>query len=336
MKLSEFDYVLPKDLIAQRPLARRDMSRLMVVYRDRQRVSHGLFRDILKYLQPQDLLVLNNTRVMPVRLFGHKKDTLGKVDVLLSRRVSEKSYEVLIKPFLKAGQKIIFNHGSLKATMKEGRLIEFNQPISSRLLNRLGCMPLPPYIKRRPDISDNKSYQTIYASSPGAIASPTAGLHFTQGLLKDIKDKGINIGYLTLHVGVGTFKPVKCEEIKSHLLEPEEFLIPQQTLKLLGSTKEKGKRVFAVGTTTTRVLESVADINSQKPEARSGSTGLFIYPGYKFKTVDCLLTNFHLPKTTLFMLACAFAGRDLMMQAYQEAIKEKYRFYSYGDAMLIL
>ncbi len=355
MKLSDFDYILPKELIAQYPLVKRDGCRLMVVDRRLNAIFHRHFKDFSEYLQPKDLLVLNNTKVMPVRLRGVKKDTLGKVDVLLCNRISGNKFEALIKPYVASGKELVFNHGSLKAKVVQGKVLEFNKAISLKILETIGVMPLPPYIKRMPEGSDILSYQTVYAKKMGAIASPTAGLHFTKGLLDKIECQKGRIEYVTLHVGLGTFKPVKCDDIKDHVMEKEEYCISKKTLTAIKRVKEKGKRVFAVGTTTTRVLETVADVVTGYPapcvgEGKSpvtprlasekvsnrGYTNLFIYPGYQFKVADCLLTNFHLPKTTLLMLVCAFAGRDLIMRAYDEAIKGKYRFYSYGDAMLII
>ena len=341
MKLSDFDYCLPKELIAQEPLDQRDSSRLMVVERKNKAIRNQSFRDILEYLNPGDILALNDTKVISARLLGVKKGTLGRVDVLLSNRISPKRFQALIQPGLKIGQEALFNHdfGTVSAVLSEKGILEFNQDISLELLDKIGVMPLPPYIKRQPRSSDNLFYQTVYARNPGAIASPTAGRHFTPDLLREIEAKSVSIHYITLHVGTGTFKPVKCEEIENHQIDPEEFSIPKETLNAVIKAKKEGRRIFSVGTTTTRALETIANgLTSHKSQVTSqeGKTNLFICPGYEFKTVDCLLTNFHLPKTTLFMLACAFAGRELIMRAYQEAIKQKYRFYSYGDAMLIV
>lgn len=332
MKLSDFDYCLPKELIAQEPLEERDNSRLMVVSRKDGAIHHKAFRDILGYLEPGDVLALNDTKVIPARLSGVKKGTLGRVDVLLSNRLSSKRFQALIQPGLKIGQEVLFDHGAVSAVLSEKGVLEFNREISLELLDKIGVMPLPPYIKRQPRDSDNLYYQTVYARAPGAIASPTAGRHFTPELMKDVEDKSVDIRYITLHVGTGTFKPVKCEDIEDHPMDSEEFSIPNETLNAVIKAKKEGRRIFSVGTTTTRALETVGKISDEGRQY----TDLFIYPGYKFKVVDCLLTNFHLPKTTLFMLACAFAGRELIMRAYQEAVKERYRFYSYGDAMLII
>ena len=341
MKLSDFDYYLPKELIAQEPLSKRDASRLLVVDRRANTISHRQFRDLLEYLNPLELLVLNNTRVIPARLLGVKKDTGGKVDVLLVERLSKKRFKALIRPHLKINQELILNGGRVRARLAGDKVLEFKKDLSSEFLKKIGLIPLPPYIKRHPQELDALRYQTVYARSPGAIACPTAGLHFTKELLKEIKEKKVKIAYVTLHVGVGTFKPVSRENVKEHIMEPEEFNVSREAAGALIKTKEKAMRVFAVGTTTARALEASSELMFKSqvpgPKSRVSSkyTNLFIYPGYKFKVVDCLLTNFHLPKTTLLMLACAFAGKNLIMQAYQEAIKEKYRFYSYGDAMLI-
>lgn len=347
MKLSDFDYFLPKELIAQEPLACRAASRLLVLDRKTRTISHRSFKDLAGYFKPPELLVLNNTKVIPARLLGVKKDTQGKVDVLLAERLTDKRFRVLIKPHLKIGRELIFNHGTIRAQLVEDKVLEFKNALPDEVLKKIGLMPLPPYIKRQPGERDGLRYQTVYARSPGAIAAPTAGLHFTRELLKEIEEKEVRVTHITLHVGVGTFKPVRSEDIRNHIMEPEEFNISRKTIKDIITIKEKGGRVFAVGTTAARALETAAAIftNREPPTTNyCGHTNLFIYPGYKFKIVDCLLTNFHLPKTTLLMLVCAFAsgftgseaGRGLIMQAYREAIKEKYRFYSYGDAMLII
>lgn len=342
MKLSDFDYSLPKELIAQEPLACRDASRLLVVDRETRTISNRSFKDLASYFKSQDMLVLNNSKVIPARLLGVKKDTLGKVDALLIERLSDKRFKVLIKPHLKIGGELIFNHGRIRAQLVEDKCLEFKNALPARALKKIGLMPLPPYIKRQPGERDSLRYQTVYARNPGAIAAPTAGLHFTRELLNEIEERGVRLAHITLHVGVGTFKPVRSEDIRSHIMEPEEFNVSQRTIKDTIAIKEKGGRVFAVGTTTARALEASSEsilnypASSIQHQASRRYTNLFIYPGYDFKIADCLLTNFHLPKTTLLMLVCAFAGKGLIMQAYQEAIKEKYRFYSYGDAMLII
>lgn len=332
--LSDFDYSLPKELIAQEPLAKRDSSRLLVIDRQKKTISHQLFKDLPHYLKKDDVLVLNNTKVIPVRLLGFKKDTLGKVDALLASRLSDKKFQALFRPSLKVNQEVVFNRGSVKARVISPGVLEFDQDVSTEILEKIGVMPLPPYIKRTPQPEDSQRYQTVYARNPGAIASPTAGLHFTAELIAELKNKGVEIAYLSLHTGLGTFKPVKTEDIREHKMEKEEFVIPQETLESLNQAQKDKQRIFAVGTTTTRALET-ATLHSPLSSLH-GYADLFIYPGYDFKIVDCLITNFHLPKTTLFMLVCALAGRDLIIRAYQEAIKQKYRFYSYGDAMLIL
>lgn len=341
MKLSDFDYFLPKELIAQTPLAARGASRLMVLERKNKTIAHRAFSDFPSYVCPGDIVVFNDTKVIPARLWGSKKGTLGKVDVLLVKKISPRRFSVLISPSVKIGQEIIFDNGSIKAQVVGQKVLEFNKTLSLKLLEQIGSMPLPPYIKRKPQESDRYDYQTVYAKKPGAIACPTAGLHFSKEVVQKIKNKKADICYVTLHVGLGTFKPVRTQDIKEHSMEEEAFHISEAAIKKIADKKMQGGRVFAVGTTTTRVLETAADAIAQRPPQNIGarhksSTNLFIYPGYQFKTVDCLLTNFHLPKTTLLMLACAFGGRDLILKAYQEAVKEKYRFYSYGDAMLII
>ena len=333
-KLSDFDYTLPKELIAQEPLIQRDSSRLLVIDRRKKVISHRLFKDLPEYLMKGDLLVLNNTKVIPVRLLGFKKDTLGKVDALLTSRLSDKKFQALLRPSLKVNQEVVFNRGSVKARVVSPGVLEFDQDMSAEVLEKIGIMPLPPYIKRLPRLEDAQRYQTVYARNPGAIASPTAGLHFTAELITELKNKGVEIAYLSLHTGLGTFKPVKTEDIREHKMEKEEFVIPQETLELLNRAQMNKQRIFAVGTTTTRALETAA---LQLPTAGlQGNADIFIYPGYDFKIVNCLLTNFHLPRTTLFMLVRALAGKDLVTRAYQEAVENKYRFYSYGDAMLII
>ncbi len=349
LKLSDFDYTLPKKLIAQFPCEKRDESRLLVLNRNTGQIEHRLFKDIVEYFNEGDALVLNDTKVVPARLIG-RKETGGKVDVLIlrvSERLKVKSekdneYEALVKPLrgLKVGGSINFKDGELKADITridKGRLfLRFccNGNFHS-LLTKFGKVPLPPYIKRESVEMDRKRYQTVYAKKEGAIAAPTAGLHFTKSLLKKIEDKGIDIEYVTLQIGYGTFKPVKCEDISSHKMEEEHFEISEDTKDRLDRVKKEGGRVFAVGTTTCRVLETIVS-KVFEAKLRTHTTDLFIYPPYKFKLVDCLLTNFHLPKTTLLMLASAFCGRELLFKSYREAIEKRYRFYSYGDAMLIL
>jgi S-adenosylmethionine:tRNA ribosyltransferase-isomerase len=338
MNLADFDYYLPKELIAQYPLRERDSARLLVLERKTASITHRLFKDITDYLSQDDLLVLNDTKVLPCRLIG-KRATGGRVEFLLLRRKSDLVFQALVRPGrLKCGEKIIFNGGKISAEVKAKDEVSFLAP-SEKAVYNLGAMPLPPYIKRQALPSDNFDYQTVYAKKEGAVASPTAGLHFTRQLLQRIKSLGVGICYLTLHVGLGTFRPVKSEDIAEHKMEQEEVIIPRKTLEILRTAKKKPRRIFAVGTTAVRALETAADFiaNYQLPITNyRGKTSLFIYPGYQFRIVDRLLTNFHLPRTTLFMLVSAFAGRGLIKEAYQEAIVRKYRFYSYGDAMLII
>jgi S-adenosylmethionine:tRNA ribosyltransferase-isomerase len=328
LKLSDFDYSLPKELIAQYPLEQRDNSRLMVLNRKRHTIEHCTFRDILDYLKPDDILVLNDTKVLPSRIKGMRK-TGAKVDVLLLNHKVGAIFEALIKPSrVKLNEELIFNNGSIKGRITGKNEITFSIKSLDEIY-KIGEMPLPPYIKREPQALDRQCYQTVYAKNDGAVASPTAGLHFTQELIDEIKSHHINIAYITLHVGYATFNPVKSEDITQHQMYYEHFNIPQQTIGLLEKERVKA-RIFAVGTTSCRALETLALGKNE------GETNLFIYPGYKFKIVDCLLTNFHLPRTTLFILVCAFAGEKFIKKAYQEAIDKKYRFYSYGDAMLII
>ena len=329
MKLSGFDYILPKELIAQYPLKERDAARLLVINRATQKIEHTIFRNVTDYLREPDLLILNDTRVLPSRLIGSRK-TGGKVDILLLARKQGLTFDALIRPGrVRLGEKLIFNGGTITAQISGKKEVTFLGCSRDEIYGH-GVMPLPPYIKRNFREEDRQDYQTVYAKYDGSIASPTAGLHFTQELLSHIKSRGIRVGFVTLHVGYSTFKPVTCEDITRHRMEPEYFNIPEPTATLINRTREKGGRVIAVGTTSMRSLEAGAS------GKREGSTDLFIFPGYEFKTADGLLTNFHLPRTTLFMLTCAFAGTGLTKTAYQEAIKEKYRFYSYGDAMLII
>jgi len=329
MKLSSFDYSLPVGLIAQYPLKDRVAARLLVAERSSAKVSHSIFSDLKSFLRKGDLLVLNNTKVLSCRLVG-RKATGGKVKVLLTRRKSGTTFEAMIQPSrTKAGEKIFFGKNDVVGIVLARKEISFKEKDADNIYE-LGQVPLPPYIKREPEEEDKEYYQTVYADKEGAIASPTAGLHFTSGMLKDIEDSGINLAYLTLHVGTGTFKPVVSDDITRHEMEPEFFQVPKETLEKIEEAKRSGGRIIAVGTTSLRALESYA------LGSKEGHTSLFIYPGFKFKLADCLLTNFHLPKTTLFMLVCAFAGEKLAKEAYQEAVEKKYRFYSYGDAMLII
>jgi S-adenosylmethionine:tRNA ribosyltransferase-isomerase len=329
MKLSLFDYVLPKELVAQYPLAIRDRARLLVVNRKKQTIEHGLFCDLSDYFSRGDLLVLNDSKVLPCRLFGSRL-TGGKLEILLLKRQQGLTFEALVRPArVKLNEKIIFNNSDITCRLIDKNKVTFFAKDAESIYNQ-GVIPLPPYIKRAPEDLDNIYYQTVYARKKGSIASPTAGLHFTKSLINKIRAKNINIAYITLHVGYSTFKPVKCEDVTKHKMEKEYFKIADKTAQLIDKTKAVSRRICAVGTTTCRTLE--AYFCGQK----EGYTGLFIYPGYKFKVVDSLITNFHLPKTTLFMLVCGFAGEKLIKQAYEQAVDKKYRFYSYGDAMLII
>jgi len=329
LKLSDFDYKLPKELIAQYPLVKREDARLLVISRKTGKIEHRIFKDIRDYFQKEDLLVLNNTKVLPSRLLG-RRISGGKVEVLLLKRKNGLAFSALIKPArIKIGEKIIFNGGNSYGTLSDRNELTFNlKDVES--VYKLGVMPLPPYIKRNSEESDNLYYQTVFAKEEGAIAAPTAGLHFSEELIEEIKLAGVNIAYITLHVGLGTFKPVKSEDITQHRIDPESFSVSQDAVNLIEEARLKERRILAVGTTVCRTLETFA---SGKKE---GEADLFIYPGYQFKLVDCLLTNFHLPCTTLLMLVHAFLGQELAKKAYQEAIEKKYRFYSYGDAMLII
>jgi len=329
LKLAEFDYLLPKELIAQYPLEKREDARLLVVERKKEKIIHSVFKNIGDFLEKNDLLVLNDTKVLHCRLIG-KKVTGGRVEILLTKRINGTTFSCLVQPSrTKVGEKIIFADGLISAVLESRGKISFKKTDADKIYS-FGIVPLPPYIKRDPEDLDKDYYQTVYAKNEGALASPTAGLHFTQSSLKGICARGVNLAYVTLHVGLGTFRPVKCENIIEHKMEPESFLVPEAAIDLINRAKKDNGRIIAVGTTSLRALETYAC------GRKEGNTDLFIYPGFKFKLVDCLLTNFHLPKTTLFMLVCAFAGRELMLKAYQEAVDKKYRFYSYGDAMLII
>lgn len=339
MQLTDFDFNLPKELIAQYPLEERDAAKLLVIDRKKNSIEHRIFKDIKDYFYKGDTLILNDTKVLPCRLKGVRK-TGGKVEVLLlSQKQEGKVFKALIKPNrLKQGETIIFNSGKLSAEIISKNQIVFSTKDASSIY-AYGQMPLPPYIKREPEVKDAVYYQTVYAKKEGAIASPTAGLHFTEKLLNVLESFGVNINYLTLHVGLGTFKPVVAEDIRNHKMDPEHYLIPQETIQSINDAKMNKKRIIAVGTTSLRSLEAYTLKTPVDSKHQTGVTNLFIYPGYKFKITDCLLTNFHLPRTTLFMLVCAFCGAGgiaLAKKAYQEAIDRKYRFYSYGDAMLIL
>lgn len=347
MRLKEFDYVLPEELIAQYPLKQRDRSRLLVIKKISEEIEHRYFCDIVDFISPGDCLVVNDTKVIKARLVGKKPDTGAKAEILLLERLSDRLYKCLIDTSskVKVGMQFVFGEGELNGLIRaesDGmRIIEFDKKDGqfSELLERLGIVPLPPYIKRKPDKFDEERYQTIYGKVPGAIAAPTAGLHFTDEILSRIKAKGAFIASITLHVGYGTFKPVASEDIARHKLEAEYFEIKEEESAKLNEAKERGGKIFAVGTTTCRVLENQARLvkgSRNKIEKGKGWTNLFIYPPYNFKFVDTLITNFHLPKTTLVMLAAAFCGKELLFRAYEEAIRERYRFYSYGDCTLII
>ena len=340
MKASEFDFYLPEELIAQHPLEKRDQSRLMVLDKKTGEIEHKKFYNIIDYLNEGDTLVLNNTRVLPARLIGEKENTGGKIEFLLLKRIDKDKWECLSKPgkSAKVGKKFTFGQGKLKAEVVEvlengNRIVEFKYDgIFEEVLDALGEMPLPPYIHEK--LEDKERYQTVYSKEEGSAAAPTAGLHFTKELLQKIKDKGVNVVYLTLHVGLGTFRPVKAENIEDHEMHSEYYTISKETADIINETKKKGKRVISVGTTSTRTLETIGDSNGMVKEA-SGWTNIFIYPGYKFKVVDNLITNFHLPESTLIMLVSTLAGKEHVLNAYNEAVKEKYRFFSFGDAMFI-
>lgn len=340
MKVSDFDFDLPEELIAQHPLEKRDSSRLMVLDKNTGEIEHKSFHDVIEYLNEGDTLVLNNTRVMPARLIGEKEGTGGKIEFLLLKRIEGDRWECLAKPGKRAkvGQKFTFGEGKLICTVvdivEEGnRIIEFSyEGIFEQVLDELGEMPLPPYITEK--LEDKERYQTVYSKEKGSAAAPTAGLHFTEELLKEIKAKGVNIAYLTLHVGLGTFRPVKVEDINEHIMHSEYYHLDKENADLINETKKRGNKVIAVGTTSTRTLETIGDDNGFVRE-QSGWTDIFIYPGYKYKVIDELITNFHLPESTLIMLVSALAGKEHVMNAYNEAVKEKYRFFSFGDSMLI-
>ena len=355
MKLSEFDYNLPKESIAQCPVSKRDSSMLMVLHRRHRTIEHRIFRNISEYFQQGDVLILNDTRVIPARIYG-KKTTGGKVEVLLIKEIQPNKWEVIVKG-LQNGT-VAFNDGiSGHISRNNGTVTLTSDHDIKEILNTIGVMPLPPYIKRPVNQLDARQYQTVYAEKDGAIAAPTAGLHFTKELLEKIEEKGIEVKKLTLHVGYGTFKPVSCPEIEDHQMDEEYYEIPEQTAHAINCAKSEGRRIIAVGTTATRALEASAlpipallkvmtrrggerGVTVEKSvysvKAGAGKTSIFIYPGYKFKVVDALVTNFHLPKSTPLMLTSAFSGIEFLKEAYSEALDEGYRFFSYGDAMLII
>ena len=339
MELSEFNYYLPEELIAQTPITKRDESRLMILNKETGEIEHKIFRNILDYLEPGDCLVRNNTKVIPARLYG-KKDTGANVEFVLLKNIEGDIWEAMVRPGnkLHVGAKVIFGDGLLQAeileTLQDGtRKVKFTyNGIFNEILDKIGLMPLPPYIHE--SLQDNDRYQTVYAKYEGSAAAPTARLHFTEELLQEIEKKGVEIANVTLHVGIGTFRPVKEKNIEEHHMHTEHYYIKESDAKKINKAKESGHRIIAVGTTSCRVLETVADENG-KVKATEGDTQIFIYPGYKFKILDGLITNFHLPESTLLMLVSALAGKENIMNAYNEAVKEKYRFFSFGDAMLI-
>lgn len=341
MKIEDFDFDLPEELIAQTPLVDRSSSRLLVMNREKRTIEHGRFTHILDYLNKGDALVLNNTKVLPARIFGTKADTGANIELLLLTQREGDTWEVLAKPAkkVKVGTVISFGEGKLKATCTEllehgGRLVSFSyEGIFLEVLTELGEMPLPPYIKETLD--DQSRYQTVYAKEQGSAAAPTAGLHFTEALLDEAKAKGVEICFVTLHVGLGTFRPVSVEKIEEHDMHSEFYILTEQEAEKINRVKSSGGRVISVGTTSTRTLETIARDYDGKIQAASGWTNIFIYPGYKFKAIDGLITNFHLPKSTLVMLVSAFSDRDFIMEAYHQAINERYRFFSFGDAMFI-
>ena len=343
MKVSDFNYDLPKELIAQHPMEKRDESRLMVLHRDTKQIEDKTFKDVIDYLEPGDCLVRNNTKVIPARLYGKivGKTSEKLVEFLLLKQLENDNWEVMVRPGkkLREGVKVDFGDGLLNAEILEvmengDRLVHFEYDgIFNEILDKIGLMPLPPYITER--LKDKDRYQTVYAKYDGSAAAPTAGLHFTEELLEKIKEKGVEIANVTLHVGIGTFRPVKVENIEEHHMHSEHYYIKQEDVDKINKAKREGHRIIAVGTTSCRVLESIAKDNGEV-EPTEGDTSIFIYPGYKFKCIDCLITNFHLPESTLIMLVSSLATKEFIMEAYNKAVEEKYRFFSFGDAMLIL
>ncbi|PYG87014.1 S-adenosylmethionine--tRNA ribosyltransferase-isomerase [Ruminiclostridium sufflavum DSM 19573] len=339
MDLKEFDYYLPEELIAQHPAEKRDMSRLLVLDKKTGQTEHKIFKDIVDYFNAGDCIVLNNTRVIPARLLGEKEGSGGKIEFVLLKCVKEDDWEVILRPGRKAkpGARFVFGNGELKAEIIEilnegNRLVRFEyEGVFQEILDRVGVMPLPPYITEKP--ADPGRYQTVYAKHNGSAAAPTAGLHFTKELLEVLESKGIKIVYVMLHVGLGTFRPVKAEDISQHKMHSEYYSISQAACDTINSVRKAGNKVVAVGTTSSRVLETVGA--NGELHASEGWTDIFIYPGYKFKIVDRLITNFHLPESTLIMLVSALAGRESILNAYSEAVKERYSFFSFGDAMFI-
>lgn len=340
MKRTDFYYDLPEELIAQEPLKDRSSSRLMILDKNTGEIEHKHFYDIVDELNEGDALILNDTKVLPARLYGQKEDTGGAIEFLLLHKHTLDTWEVILKPGRKAkpGARFVFGNGELKAEVLDvindgNRLVKFEyEGVFEEVLDKLGEMPLPHYITHK--LEDKNRYQTVYAKNPGSAAAPTAGLHFTPELLEKIKAKGVNIGYVTLHVGLGTFRPVKADDILEHKMHSEFYILSQETADLVNKTKSNGKRVISVGTTATRVLETVG-MENEKLEQKTGWTNIFIYPGKEFHVIDALITNFHLPESTLIMLVSALAGRENVLNAYKTAVQEKYRFFSFGDAMLI-
>ncbi|URZ00212.1 tRNA preQ1(34) S-adenosylmethionine ribosyltransferase-isomerase QueA [Clostridium felsineum] len=340
MQLEDFDYYLPEELIAQHPCDKRDECRLMVMNKKSGEIEHKIFKDIIDYLNTGDCLVLNDTRVLPARLIGNKIETGGKMEFLLLKRIDKDTWETLVKPGKRAkiGAKFEFGNGILKAEVKSigedgNRIVEFQYDgIFEEILDELGQMPLPPYITE--ELENKEEYQTVYSKNNGSAAAPTAGLHFTNELLNKIRAKGIKTVFLTLHVGLGTFRPVKVENVESHHMHSEFYMLSKESADIINETKKNGGRVISVGTTSTRTLETIADEDGKVRE-QSGWTDIYIYPGYKYKIVDGLITNFHLPKSTLVMLVSALSSRENILNAYKNAVENKYRFFSFGDAMFI-
>jgi len=340
METKDFYYELPEELIAQSPLEDRTSSKLLILDKNNGDIAHRKFSDILDYLNPNDTLVLNNTRVIPARLFGNRVFKEEKIEILLLKRIESDIWETLVKPGKKVKQGVVleFGNGILKGEVMDiiedgNRLIKFHyEGIFEEILDKLGEMPLPPYIHEK--LEDKERYQTVYSKHNGSAAAPTAGLHLTLDLLNEAKKKGVNIAFITLHVGLGTFRPVKVENIQEHIMHSEYYQVSEEAAEIINKTKISGGRIISVGTTTTRTLESVADANGFL-KAKSGWTDIFIFPGYKFKLVDGIITNFHLPESTLMMLVSAFSTREKILNAYDIAVREKYRFFSFGDAMFI-
>jgi S-adenosylmethionine:tRNA ribosyltransferase-isomerase len=342
VKVDLFDFHLPEELIAQVPLKNRMDSRLMVLDKKTGEIKHEVFKNITEYLREGDCLVLNDTKVLPARLFGVKKDTGAKIEVLLLKQLEEDQWETLVKPAkrVKVGTEIEFGDGLLKAICTGtsdhgGRVFKFTyEGIFYEVLDQLGEMPLPPYIKEQLD--DRERYQTVYAREPGSAAAPTAGLHFTEELLNEVREKGVHIAFITLHVGLGTFRHVSVDDVQDHEMHAEFYMVTEGTARLLNEVRNNGGRIISVGTTSTRTLETIASANNGRFVEGSGWTNIFIYPGYEFKAIDGMITNFHLPKSTLIMLVSALAGRENVLNAYHTAVEQRYRFFSFGDAMLII